>query len=81
MNWFQKMWRNPNTAIFVGATAPALMTAFPQYAAPIAAVGTVLGLHGGLTPEAPPSTPPASSPTIPDYATLVAAIIEGLRKK
>jgi len=81
MNWFQRLWSNPNTHIFVAASAPALMTAFPQYAAPLAAVGTLLGIHGGLTPEAPPAQPTTPPPQAPDYAAMAVALIAALKKK
>jgi phage-related minor tail protein len=80
MNWLKRLWANPNTAIWLATAAPTLMALFPAYAVPIAGVATLLGVHGGLTPEQPvPATTPAGGVMhAQDYAALAAAVAKAV---
>ena len=78
MNWLKRLWANPNTAIWLATAAPTLMAVFPAYAVPVAAVATLLGIHGGLTPEQPVPTPTGGVMHAQDYAAMAAAVAKAV---
>lgn len=90
MNWFQKVWNNPNAHIALGTISGVAATVFPEYSAPLATAAAVLGGAGIALPEQPKTEPiPTATPiSIPqgtmhgiDYANLAAALIQALAKK
>ena len=83
MNWFQRLWNNPNLHVAVGTAAAIATQAFPAYAVPLTAVAGVLGASGIMLPEQAPllKDKPAPSMHAQDYAALAAAIAEAMQKK
>lgn len=89
MNWFAKLWSNPNLHIALGTAAGVAATVFPQYQAPLATAAVVLGGAGIGLPEQPatPSVvnlPPAQaggSYHAVDYASLAAALLAQFGRK
>lgn len=78
MNWFKKLWANPDVHIAFGTLSGVAATAFPQYAMPLAAVAAVLGVNGIVQPSvAVPGAvtmPSGASMHAQDYAALLATV-------
>lgn len=74
MNWFQKLFTNPNVhavlSAAVNAAQPiAYATGHPEIGVAIAAVGTIAGLQSAATPENPVAVPISlPAPAIPGHA-------------
>lgn len=67
MNWFQKLWSNPNTHIFIGLISGVAAAFIPPVYAPIAAaLAATFGSAGIALPSLPPTTVtlPASHPAV-----------------
>lgn len=94
MNWFQKFFSNPNVHAIGAALASAATIFFPQYALPLAAVGSLLGVTAAAIPENPvlvpvpvhnpasivlPTVAPGTSYHSAQYAELFTALIQALK--
>lgn len=91
MNWFQRLWSNPNVHILGALASGAASVAFPAYSGALQIVSGALGTAGVLLPEQPthvvlPAAPVAPVITLPpsttggayhavDYANLAAALL------
>lgn len=92
MNWFTKLWNNPNLHIVMGTAAGMAATIFPQYQAALMATSAVLGTAAVALPEVAPVIPAAAAAPTPvialppatssgsyhavDYAALAAALVQ-----
>lgn len=97
MNWFQKLWNNPNLHIIAGIASGAASVAFPAYADPLRIVAGAFGGAGLLLPEQPNQAVLKDKPVAPivnlppaagggsyhaiDYANLAAALVQQLAPK
>lgn len=95
MNWFQKLWSNPNFHLIGAIASGAASVAFPQYAPALQVVAGTLGAVGVALPEQagqaviqpvpapvvalPPSAAGGSYHAV-DYANLAAALLAQLAK-
>lgn len=69
MNWFQRLWANPNTHIAIGTIAGVASAFVPPAYAPVAAgVAAVFGGAGIALPDAP-KTVTVPAPTAPIITT------------
>jgi hypothetical protein len=87
MNWFQRIWNNPNMHVAAAMAAGAASIRYPEYKDALATVAGVLGASGILLPEqapvlkpAPPAAPTGSMHGI-DYIQMAAAFAEAMKKK
>lgn len=75
MNWFQKLWNNPNVHIIGALASGAASVAFPAYAGALQILAGALGTAGVVLPESPnqtvlkdsvpvPATPAAPPPPV-----------------
>jgi hypothetical protein len=53
MNWFQRLWSNPNVHILGALASGAASVAFPAYAGALQVAAGILGGAGVLLPEQP----------------------------
>jgi len=82
MNWFQRLWNNPNLHVAAGALSAVATPFFPQHVELLSTVAGILGTSGILLPEQAPILKPAEkSMHTEDYAALTAAIVGALKKK
>lgn len=89
MNWFTKLWNNPNIHIVLGTAAGIAATIFPAYSTALMATSAVLGTAAVALPDqkpVAPVVPPAPVVALPaaaaggsyhavDYAQLGAALL------
>jgi hypothetical protein len=95
MNWFRKLWDNPNVHIFVGTVAggaaTAVSTTHPQYAGVLASLAAIFGVNGIMTPDVPKAPVTVGGVAIPgavsgslhtnDYTNIALAVIAALSQK
>lgn len=76
MNWFQKLWTNPNVHILFALASGAASIAFPVYAGALQIVAGAFGTAGVLLPEQPghvvlPAVAPPDVVAVTPTATVV----------
>lgn len=90
MNWFQRLWNNPNVHILGAMVSGAASIALPAYAPALQVLSGVLGTAGVALPEQPghailpPAVPVVTLPPAVsggsyhsvDYANLAAELIK-----
>src|SRR5258706_6381378 len=65
MNWFQKLWNNPNVHILGAIATGAASVAFPAYAPTLQVVAGTLAAAGWALPEQPGQAMlPGSAPVV-----------------
>lgn len=71
MNWFQRLWANPNTHIAIGTIAGTAAAFVPPAYAPVAAaVAAIFGGAGIALPDAPKTVTVPIIAAGPDGATI-----------
>lgn len=65
MNWFQKLWSNPNFHLVGAILSGAASVAFPAYAPALQVVAGTLGAVGVALPEQPGQAVIPSAPAAP----------------